>query len=126
MRLTIVCLFAFYAFGAQAQVEVFARVGNIKTEKATKTEILVQPFLTVHYVNAPANLRMSIYHFTFHAETGAVKTIEINCTGPSFNADVLSCIHNLKTGSVLCFDNIKVKGPDGTGRTLQPIKLTIR
>jgi hypothetical protein len=128
MRLTIVCLFAFTSLSAQSQKQVFVRVGNITASKATKTEILLQPFLKLHYVDAVANanFRASIYHFEFHAETGEVKTVPIAVRGSAFTPDVIACIKTLKLGSILCFEKIVVYGPDGTGRMLDPIKLTIR
>lgn len=126
MRLTIVCLLIFTALSAQSQTQVFVRVGNITASKATKTEILLQPFLKLHYVNAAADFRVNIHRFEFHAETGAVKSNPIAVSGSAFTPDIIACIKTLKLGSVLCFEKIVVYGPDGTGRTLDPLKLTIR
>lgn len=125
MRLTIVCLFAFYSLGVQAQVK--ALVGNIKTEKATKTEILVQPFLKLHYDSTSKYIPgLCVTSFTFNVQTKADSGVELKNTGNYFNTDIKQAIKLANIGSKLYFDNIKVKGPDGTTRTLMPFNLTIR
>lgn len=117
--------YCFFTLGAQAQVK--ALVGNIKTEKATKTEILIQPFLKLHYDSANKYiLGLSVTSFTFNIQTKAGSGIELDNTGNCFNPYIKQAIKLANIGSKLYFDNIKVKGPDGTTRTLMPFNLTIR
>lgn len=59
-----------------------------------------------------------------HAQKGADLMTAVN-QGAKFNGSAANLIQQAKIGSIFYFDNIKVKGPDGTTRTLPTISFKI-
>ncbi|UPT68431.1 MAG: hypothetical protein M0D57_07295 [Sphingobacteriales bacterium JAD_PAG50586_3] len=105
---------------------VIATIGNIKTQQASKAEILLQPFLILSFNDALYKMPMRITGFTFMSKSGNTTTPELKANGPQLTPDMIDCIKSLKSGAVIYFDNIVAIAPDSPGRSVRSIQLTIR
>jgi gliding motility-associated protein GldM len=66
---------------------------------------------------------VSSYEFSYVQSNGLTKDIKVD--GPSFTETIKGVIRQLKPGSRVTFDNIKVKMPDGEIRRLSPVVLKL-
>ena len=66
---------------------------------------------------------VSSYEFAYVQSNGLTKDVKID--GPRFTETVKSVIRQLRPGSRVTFDNIKVKMPDGEIRRLSPVVLKL-
>ena len=65
------------------------------------------------------DMKFTVLGFTVGAVVGGYLTEQVS-TGPQFTDRQKQLMHNLTAGMQLTITNIRVKGPDGVVRTLQP------
>jgi len=66
---------------------------------------------------------VSSYEFSYVQSNGLTRDIKVD--GPRFNNTIKGIIRQMKPGSRVTFDNIKVKMPDGEIRRLPPVVLKL-
>jgi len=66
---------------------------------------------------------VSSYEFSYVQSNGLTRDIKVD--GPRFNSTIKGIINQMKPGSRVTFDNIKVKMPDGEIRRLSPVVLKL-
>ena len=100
-----------------------AQIGNSANTSFYSREYLTKyPELNVS-LNLPFDIKFEIISFTFlynrNNETRDI--ISINVSGNKFTQEIMTIINNQKTDSILYFEDIKAKSPDGTIRALSSI-----
>lgn len=71
------------------------------------------------------DVKFPVQSFLFSANVkGIIK--EFNCSGPNLSGEAKSILQGLNTGGKAFFENIKVKAPDGTIRTLPTVSLKVK
>jgi hypothetical protein len=101
-------------------------VGNIQTATASKTEVLLQPFLMVSLPDCYLALSPKVTSFDFYYKNNDGTQTTIECKGAYFNDEIIDKIKQLKANTKVYFDNVKIIGPESPTRVLNYISLTIR
>ena len=71
------------------------------------------------------DVKFPVQSFLFSANVkGIIK--EFQCSGPGLSQDAKSVLQALNSGGKAFFENIKVKAPDGTIRTLPTVSLKVK
>lgn len=71
------------------------------------------------------DVKFPVVSFVFSANVkGNIK--EFNCSGPNLSAEAKSVLQGLGPGGKAFFENVKVKAPDGTIRTLPTASLKVK
>ena len=104
-------------------------VSNINAQNETTGTITKSKLL------AWGRLDVTVENFNFDAQFTIVSYVataiiagfnyEILNKGPQFSEQTINLIKKLKRGQKIYFEDIKVKGPDGTIRVISPLVLKI-
>lgn len=89
----------------------------------SKEELLKNPEITVS-MNLPFDLKFEVVSFTltFTVDRGSEKDlISLIANGSKFTQQMIDAINKLPKNSIIYIEDIKVKGPDGSVRSLSPI-----
>lgn len=71
------------------------------------------------------DVKFPVLSFVFSANVkGMIK--EYTCAGPNLNSEAKAILQSLNSGGKAFFENIKVKAPDGTIRTLPTVSLKVK
>ena len=71
------------------------------------------------------DVKFPVQSFLFSANVkGIIK--EFNCAGPNLSSEAKAILQGLNSGGKAFFENIKVKAPDGTIRTLPTVSLKVK
>lgn len=71
------------------------------------------------------DVKFPVLEFTFSAVVkGSLK--EFKCSGPNLSPEAKAVLQSLAPGGKCYFENIKVKAPDGTVRTLSTVSLKVK
>ena len=75
----------------------------------------------------PFEIQYEIISFTLTFDGDQDKIIEFNCQGSTFPSIARQSIYqNIKPGSLVTIDNIRVKGPDGKERKIPSLVYYIK
>jgi hypothetical protein len=84
-----------------------------------KVEFRAQGGFFVGILNFPLKLDYTVVSYTFTLNKGDSRIISINVLGAAFNEEVRNAINqHVEPGTIVTFEDIKVKGPDGKIRTV--------
>lgn len=117
-----------YAFRIKGIPLPVAQIGDVRYKLSySKLELLKDPWLKARVSDPwdpPFNLKFVVLSFTFiYHENDDIK--QLNVMGNKFTPEIIKIINNLKVGSRISFENIKVMGPDGNVRAIAPFEVKI-
>lgn len=101
-------------------------VSGISESQITKSELLQTPKLSFEAENS-----LLIYHSQFVSYVMTIEKRHSNLIqdfkiyGAQYSKPAIEAIQELKTGDIIYFENVKIKGPDNNIRTIESKKITL-
>lgn len=112
-------------FNVRPEVQSYARLGNIDTSFAFRSEIIKQDIIDITSSDPLHNLPLTITDYKFRTYQGK-DTISINGYGNAFTTEMKEIVRDLPRGTVVEFTNIYTITPDAKPRRWNNIRLIVR
>ncbi len=99
--------------------------GTIKGGKIKKGMFGAQQGLMAILENFDFEAKFDVIEFTVVYNPKSGDPVDLKCNGPRFSEAVLNAIRNCKPKDGFYIENVKVKGPDGTTRSIPGLSVQI-
>lgn len=109
-----------HEFRVKLIADPVAIVGGLKGGKISKSLLLAQPGVKVIIENFDFDVNYNVIGFSVATMLGGYSQEAISNSG-TLSPEQKVMLEKLNSGDKVYFENIKVKGPDGTVRSLAPV-----
>ncbi|MCH8902985.1 MAG: hypothetical protein IIA45_03610 [Bacteroidetes bacterium] len=113
-------------FRARALDDPFAQIDGKSGGSITAARMRIQRGIFAIMYNSPWCTKFTVKSFRLvYRPLGSAETINSKVTSALFVGPMQDCIKSAQIGDLYFFTDIKVKGPDGSNRTIQSIAFEI-
>lgn len=97
-----------------------------KNIEFTKSQLLVTEGINVKFYDSPYDVKFDVISFSLYADLLNNEKITCKVNGSNFSEEVKKIFERVSSGSVLIFEDIKVKYPDNSLKMIDPLIIKIR
>lgn len=97
---------------------------GVSDNTVKRTDLIAAQGVLAKMENFEFDLRFDVVSYTVSTTIGG-NLLEKECKGPALSSDAKEVLSKVRTGQKIYIENIKVKGPDGTIRTLGTLSLKV-